>query len=182
MRALLALVLLSSTASADRSTVFSVGVSLDDRATGPDFGTTANNPATFAAGARATLAFEDAQLPIPAGDWATSDVSLVPELLGGFLADDTRAEGYIGAGARLDVRFASNRRHANQHTALYGAGRALIIGKHQDSATEFAVGGYLSHGADLRRFGWEISVVLRPQDVNKDHELDGLFTIYTAWR
>ena len=68
MRALLALVLLSSTAYADRGTVFSVGVSLDDRATGPDFGTTAKNPATFAAGARATLAFEDPPMPIPAGD------------------------------------------------------------------------------------------------------------------
>jgi len=182
MRAFLVLALLSSTAYADRSTVFSLGVSLDDRATGPDFSTTANNPATFAAGARATLAFEDAPMPIPAGDWATNDLTLAPELLAGFLADSTRAEGYIGAGARLDIRFASNRHHANQHTAFYGAGRALIIGKHQDSATEFALGGYLSHGADLRRFGWEVSVVLRPQDVNKDHELDGLFSIYTSWR
>lgn len=182
MRAILALVLLSSTAYADRSGVWSLGVTGDARATGPDFGTAAHNPATLVAGARLTLAFEDTPMPIPAGDWYTSDTSIVPELVAGFLADDTRAEGYVGAGARLEIRLASNRRGANQHTSLYGAARAIVIGKHQDSATEFAIGSFLSRGADRRRLGWEFGVMTRPQDRDQQHELDALLTLYTSWR
>lgn len=182
MRALLALVLLSSTAYADRTSVWSVGASLVDRKTAPDSSGISQSDAHLVTGARLTMSFEDAAMPMPPGDWHTSDFSLAPELLAGFLADDTRAEGYIGAGARLEMRFASNRRGANQHTAFYGAGRAIIIGKNQDSAAELVIGGHVSHGADLRRVGWELGVMMRPQDVNKNYELDGLFTLYTAWR
>jgi hypothetical protein len=182
MRALLAIVLLSSTAYADRSGVWSLGVTGDARATGSDFSSAAHNPANLILGARLTMAFEDAPMPIPAGDWYTSDTSIVPELLAGFLADDTRAEGYVGAGARLEIRIASNRHNANQHTALYGAARAIVIGRHQDSATEFAVGSYLSRGADRRRLGWELGVMTRPQDRDQQHELDAMLSIYTSWR
>ena len=182
MRTFVLVLLLSSTAYADRAGVWSVAVTADARATGPDFSTASQNSVSFVAGARATLAFEDAPLPIPQGDLYASDATLVPELLAGFLPDDTRADGYIGAGLRAELRFASNRHAANQHTALYGAARAIVIGKHQDSATEFAIGGYLSHGGDLRRFGWETGVMMRPQDIAGAHELDCLVSIYTSWR
>ena len=180
MRAILALVLLSSTAYADRTGVWSLGATGASRTTGADFST--SNPSQFVMGARATLAFEDTPMPMPAGDWYTSDVSLAPELLAGFLSDDKRAEGFIGAGARLELRMVSNRHGANQHTALYGAARAIVIGKNQNSATEFAIGSHLSRGADRTRFGWELGVMLRPQDRENQHELDGMLTLYTSWR
>jgi hypothetical protein len=182
MRSVLVIALLTTTAYADRSGVLSAAITGDARATGPDFSTASQNSTSFVWGARATLAFEEPTLPMPQGDWYVSDATLVPELLAGFLADDTRAEGYIGAGARAELRFASNRAAANQHTALYGAARAIVIGKHQDSATEFAIGGYLAHGADHRRFGWETAVMMRPQDRGNAHELDCLVSLYTSWR
>jgi hypothetical protein len=179
MRVLLAVLLLSSTAYADRSSVWSLGATGAVRTHGPDFST--NNSSSFFAGGRLTLAFEDAPMPMPAGDWYTSDTSIVPELLAGFLSNDTRAEGYAGAGARLELRIASNRRGANQHTAIYGAARAIVIGKHQDGAAEFAIGSHLSRGTDHNRFGWELGAMERPQGRDK-HQLDAMLSLYTSWR
>src|SRR2546430_14415191 len=110
----LVLVLVSSTAHADRTGVWSLGVTGDARATGADFSAASQSSSSFVYGARVTLGFEDAPLPMPQGDMYVSDGALVPELLAGFLADDTRAEGYIGAGLRARLRFASNRRAADQ--------------------------------------------------------------------
>jgi hypothetical protein len=180
MRAFLAVLLLSSTAYADRSGVWSAGATGAARSTGADFGSASNPSAVF--GARVSLAFEEPPIPMMAGDWWSSDTSLVPELLAGFLADDTRAEGYIGAGARLDFRITSNRHEANQRTTPYVAARAIIIGKHQDSATEIALGGHISHGADRRRFGWELAVMLRPQNRDQQHEVNTMLSLYTSWR
>jgi hypothetical protein len=63
---------------------------------------------------------------------------------------------------------------------LYVAGRGLVIGKHQDSGVELAMGSYLlTRGAS--RVGWEFGVMMRPRDHWGLHELDALFTLYVGW-
>jgi hypothetical protein len=175
----------ASPARADRSTVWSLGATLDERALGTSFSDAGTEPARALGGARLTLAFEDAPLAMPPPGLYEAGVRFVPELLAGFLADDTRAEGYVGAGLRAEIDLASNRHLANMHTGIYLAARGIAIGKQQDGAAEFAMGEYLSHGPDLRRFGWEGSVLVRPHpsgQADGTRELDALMSLYVSWR
>jgi hypothetical protein len=177
---------LASTASADRSTVMSVGLTGDARANGASYSDAGGSPVSgLLAGARLSLTFEDAPVAIPPPGLIDHDARIVPELFAGFLANDVHAEGYVGAGARLEAQLASNMRRANLRTGIYVAGRGVIIGKHQDGALELALGEYLEHGAGRTRFGWEAAVMMRPRNdaaADRDHELDALVSIYLGWR
>lgn len=177
---------LGGAASADRSTVMSLGLVGDGRAAGPSYSDAGSSKVSdVLGGARLALTFEDAPVPIPPYGLVDHDVRLVPELFTGFLADDTHAEGYIGAGLRGELQLASNMRGVNLRTGIYAAGRGVIIGKHQDGALELALGEYLEHGPGRTRFGWEGAVMMRPRSwdtADRARELDALVSIYVGWR
>ncbi len=134
MRAVvLALLALPGLARAD--VVTTVGISLDGRATGPTFAKTADSPVeSILGGGRLTMSFESAPLAVPPVGSYVRDTRLVPELLAGFLADDTHAEGYVGAGARLELRIASMKHERLWRGGFYFAGRGVLVGGHQDGA------------------------------------------------
>ncbi|HUJ62696.1 MAG TPA: hypothetical protein VLX92_29540 [Kofleriaceae bacterium] len=183
--ALVAVLVVASPALADRGTVVTLGAMLDGRSTASTFTTASNQVVNdVLGGARLTLSFEDAPPPLPPAEMISSDLRLAPELLAGFLADDTHAEGYVGAGVRGELWLASARRGFQMRTAIYLAARAIVIGGHQDGAAELAMGEYLLF-ADGKRFGWEGGAMIRPRnDAAPDQakELDALMSIYVGWR
>lgn len=177
------LVAIATPALADRSTIATIGVTGDARASGPSYSVAAADNTKALVGARVALAWEDAPLPIPPPTLFASDVRLVPELLAGFVADDVHAEGMLGAGLRGEVQLASNRHGVAMRTGLYTAGRAMIIGRHRDAAGEFVIGEYLMFGARTR-FGWEGGAMVRPKPWAKPeraHEVDAVLTVYVGW-
>ena len=178
------LCLLCSTAYAERTTMVTLGATLDARGTDATWDAAGKKDSTLLGGARLTLSFEDAPLPIPPLNLIDHDVRLAPELFAGFYADDRRAEGYIGAGARGELFVASNMRGWATRMAIYVAARGVIIGKHQDAAPEFALGEYMLTGNGTR-LGWEGAAMIRQRphaDPAQSKELDALVSIYVAWR
>lgn len=176
-------VALGAPARADRETVTTVSVIVDETAQGRSFSDAGDHDPDWRGGARLMLTFEDASLPIPAPGDIASDLRLVPELHAGFLADRVHAEGEIGAGLRGELHLASNRRAGPMRTVLYAAARADVIGKHQDGAPELAIGTYLL-GWHHRRFGWELAVMFRPTPSDgaaRRDQLDALLSFYVGW-
>ena len=175
---LLALLIVTPALADD--TVLTFGLSGDMRARGPTFDATSNARAKPLLGGRLTLAFEHAPLALPPDPLVDKEPRLVPEVFAGFLSNDERAEGYAGAGLRGEVQIANG--HRGDRMALYVATRAMIIGKHQDGAMEFVVGGYIL-GAGTSRFGWEGGAIARPHasdNPEHSHELDAMFTLYVG--
>jgi hypothetical protein len=180
-----ATLLAAAPASADRTMSSWIGVTLDGRASGPTF-TAAGNSTDVSpyGGARLTLSFDEAPPPIPLPGVVTFGGRLVPELLAGFLADDVRAEGYVGAGVRAECWMSSHRRSAAIRTAIYLAARAIAIGAHQDGAAELVLGEYLLTGP-RSVFGWEGGAMMRARNdvASSDaRELDAVLTIFVGWR
>jgi hypothetical protein len=175
--------LVAAPAVADREPVTTVGVAAAARATAASFSAAGTAETQILFGARMTVSFEDAPMPIPlAGDIA-ADLRLAPELLAGFVADRVHAEGYVGAGLRGELWLASARRGVRMRTALYTAARAVVIGDHQDAAAELAVGEYLLFTGS-KRFGWEGSALFRQRggtSAGEARELDAQLSIYVGW-
>lgn len=185
MRALLvAAVFVSAPAFADRSATFELGATGDVRATGSSWSAAGdNNDLHKLGGIQLVVGFEHAPLAIPEPGALSTELRLVPELLAGFVADDDRAEGFVGGGLRGELQLATHRR-VSMHVAMYAAARAIAIGKHQDGAGQLVIGEYLSLSRH-RRFGWEGGLMMRPRgDVPADRarELDTLLTIYFGWQ
>ncbi len=184
MRAILVIGLLAAPASHafGDSTVTAVSLMGAGTSHGSDYSVASNEEASWRGGARLTLTFESAPLPIPEPGFYDHDLRIVPELFAGFLADHIKAEGMVGAGLRGELHISSFRHDCPIRTVLYTAARLEVIGGHQDGAAEFAVGSYLL-GRDLRRFGWEIGTMLRPTAYlgpDRANELDVLFSMYVA--
>jgi hypothetical protein len=181
---LIVLALLAAPAFADRSPTFELGLTGEVRSQGDSFSAASSSQdlATLA-GLQLVVGFERPPLEIPPPGGLFHELRLVPELLAGFVADSSHAEGYAGAGLRGELQLAVNRK-AQMRIAMYVAARAIAIGAHQDGAAEFVVGEYLS--LDRRhRFGWEGGAMLRPRsDVPADEarELDTVLTIYYGWQ
>ena len=182
MRILVLVLAFTAIARADRAPVISIGGVVAARS----YANQQNDP-QLVGGGRITLAFEDAPIAMPPPTYATHDTRLVPELLAGFLADDRRAEGYIGAGLRAELQLARNALAPypfQMRMALYAAARAKIIGKHQDPATEAVIGEYMLLGRGTMRFGWEGGLGLRRVDDGasaRSPQLEALLNIYVGW-
>jgi hypothetical protein len=189
MRASLAVVALAlaGPAHADRhNSVATVELAAigDARATGPTWGATAERDVAPWGGSRLTLSFEDAPLAVPPPGLSAHDTRLVPELFAGFLANDIKAEGMLGAGVRGELALASHRRSSPVRIVMYVAARADVIGKHRDGAGEAAIGEYILLGDGSTRFGWEGGAMMRPRPhavASRSHELDALMSIYLGW-
>jgi hypothetical protein len=180
-----AVLLASAPAHADRTMSGWVGVTLDERSTGGSLSAaSSSSDLSTNGGARLTLSFDERPPPVPSPDAVAFAGRVVPELLAGFIADDVRAEGYVGAGVRLEGWMASHRRGCAMRTAVYLAARAVAIGQHQDGAGEVAFGEYLLTSRN-GVFGWEGAAMMRARkDVAADEsrELDALLTIFVGWR
>lgn len=171
----------SLTAAADPATVFAIGGTIDARGTGPTYDVASRTPARPLAGARLTLSFDDALVPLPPPGMIDHDFRLVPEVFAGFVAGEHRAEGMIGAGLRGELALASHRCAFAMRTAIYTAARGVVIGKHQDPAAELVLGEYVTIGSSTARFGWEGGAMIRPRDRAGDRELDAVLTFYVGW-
>ena len=126
---------LAAPALADRTTSITVGATLDGRGSGSTFDTAGTVPVHMLGGARITLGFEDAPVPIPAPGGVAAGFLVAPSLAG-FLGNDLLVEGFVGAGLRAELQLASHRRGVQMRTAIYTVARAEVIGKHQDGAAE----------------------------------------------
>ena len=183
--AVAALLVAAAPAHADRAAVWSLGVSLDERATGATYAATGRAHTSALGGARLSLAFEDHPARMPPRGAFAAELRLVPELVAGVVADAAHAEGYAGAGVRVELDIASHPDCGyRQRTAFYAAARALAIGAHQGGAAELVVGGWVGSGRDRHRFGWEGGAQIRPRadDQPDRRELDAVLSIYTSWR
>lgn len=177
--ALIFVALLSSTAFADRHTVTWLGATISGNA----LANTTDQPASFNAGARLSLTFEDAPLRMPPIGLAEREGRIVPELFAGFYADDTRVRSQIGAGVRLELDFARNQDNNPWRSirgAIYFAPRLKISGPDRQGGAEFMIGEYLLTTNDLR-IGWEggLGVVKRSDlESTQSPELEALINIY----
>src|SRR5262249_50978841 len=132
-------------------------------------------------GVSIVVGYENAPIAIPGPGEIATDLRLVPELVGGVVADDRHAEGYVGAGLRGELHLASARRGFEMRTAIYAAGRAIVVGENRDGATEIVIGEYLIRRSGVR-FGWEGGALIRPRaERSTDRELDAIMTIYVGW-
>lgn len=176
------LLLAASPVLAGRSAVTTIGLTGDMRALGKTYDSTVNAEAKPLAGLRLTLGFEEDPLAIPDDPFVAKDFRVVPELLAGFLSDDVRAEGYVGAGVRAEVQIANG--HRRDRMAIYTAARGIVIGKDRDGATELVLGGYVFLPGG-ERFGWEGGAMARPRPnaaPSEARELDAELTFYVGWR
>jgi hypothetical protein len=187
MRALViaAVVVIAAIAAPARAdTVVTVGATFDARAVAPTYSAAGNADASFLGGARLTFGFESPAIAMPPLEGVAYRLGLVPELFAGFLSDSTHAEGYVGAGVRAELAFASNRRAVNLRVAFYTAARAIVISDDHDPAVELVVGEWLSRGPDRYRFGWEAGAMIRPraEAAPDDRELDAVVSLYVSRR
>jgi hypothetical protein len=173
VRSLIVVAALAATAHADSLTVVDVGATGGMRTHAESFDAIGHGRAHPAAGLRLTLSFE--RPPLQYIDHPVHEARFVPELFVGALGDDRLGEGYVGAGLRLEEAVAAQPERMNG--GMYAAGRGLVIGKHQDSAVELALGSYLRTRSGSR-IGWEVGVMARPRDRERRHELDALVTLY----
>lgn len=180
MRSALILVgLLASTAHADRHTV----AWLSGTISGNALANTTDQPASFNAGARLSLTFEDSPLRMPPIGLSEREGRLVPELFAGFYMDDTRARSQLGAGVRLELQYARNQDNNPWRSirgAVYFAPRLKISGPDRQGGAEFMIGEYLLTQNDLR-IGWEggLGIVKRSDlESTQSPELEALVNIY----
>jgi hypothetical protein len=179
MRAvLLAILVVPSVASADRVPVLTLGATMDLRFSARTWqvAETKQTPDPFGGG-QLTLAFEDAPLPLTTPGSVRAGGRLVPELIAGVLGNNLFAEGYIGAGLRAELHMAGPKARAG----FYIAGRGLVIGAHRDSAAEFVVGDYIML-RNMTRIGVEGGAMVRPEDRDRNHELDVTMRLYVGWK
>lgn len=179
MKIALALLAVSGTAYADRNMVTSVGVTLAATSYSSNTQTTDMN-----GGARISLSFEAAPLPIAPMGVLLHETRLVPELFAGFYADDVRARSQIGAGLRgelwLSRTGSADNAGFHMRMAAYVAARAKISGPDAKPGGEFMLGEYIvtDHGC---RFGWEggLGVIKRPDlDNGASPELEALINVF----
>jgi hypothetical protein len=177
--AIVAVLLSSATAFADRQMVTTIGATFAATSYADNTQTT-----DLDGGARITLSFEDAPLPIAPAGLLLHETRLVPELFAGFYMNDVRARSQVGAGLRGEVwlsrRGADDNAGFHMRMAAYLAARAKISGPDAKPGAEFMLGEYIltDHGC---RFGWEggIGLIKRTDlDSGASPELEALVNVF----
>lgn len=137
-------------------------------------------------GPRLTLSWEYAPLAMPDAPGYRFGGSLVPELFGGALVDDTRAQGFIGAGVRAELKMAQREQgllKVSARGAAYLAARGMVVGDQRKPFGELAIGDYFVVGRSSR-LGFEGSLLVgRPDEMTMDHspKVGGLVLLYVGW-
>lgn len=137
-------------------------------------------------GPRLTLSWEHPALAMPDAPGYRFGGALVPELIGGAFVLDDRAEMFIGAGVRAEVKMAQREQgllKVSARGSAYVAARGLIVGEQRSGFAEFGLGDYLLVGR-ATRIGFEGSVVIgRTQymDGVPQPNVGGVVQFYVGW-
>lgn len=111
---------------------------------------------------RARVGWEHAPVPYPLEPGYAWGGSIVPELSLGMMDHESKGESFIQAGVRLEARFAQKEQgllKVSMRGGMWLAGRAGVVGEHQDSMWEGAMGWYIVLGRSKMRLGWEIAML-----------------------
>lgn len=142
-------------------------------------------------GGRVRLSFEDLPPPIPDEPGKNRiHLTVVPELLGGFLAGSEKAEAVVGAGLRGDMVISGRGKRGfpvGIQIAAYFAVRGEVIGEDHDPAGEFVVGEYIYVKRNSIRIGFEGGVFARRSAAldqpNQTITPPGaILSMYVGWR
>lgn len=141
-------------------------------------------PMESAGGVRMTLAWEQPAPAYPDKRGYRYGAALVPELIAGALMLEDHADGMIGAGIRGELQIVQREGgllRINSKSALYLAGRGMVIGKDRDVILEAVFGDHLSFNNHPFRLGFEFGFTRRVSDV-MDHDRVGFMTqFYLGW-
>jgi hypothetical protein len=140
-------------------------------------------------GPRLTLSWEHAPLAMPATPGYNVGVSLVPELFGGAFFDDTRAQAFIGAGVRGELKISQKQMgllKVSARGAAYLAARGMVIGDDRKAYGEFAIGDYFLIGKSAR-LGFEGSLLVGAAEQmtyygDTDRRIGGIVHVYVGWQ
>jgi hypothetical protein len=172
----IALVLVSATAYADRSTVLELGIGLDARSRADSFGDALDGHAHYRGTGRLTLAFEPRRS-------RRVELHLVPELFAGFAANERDAEGSLGVGLRAELFGATANRRIAGHGA-YLALRGEVMGPNRDPAIEIGAGHFIERWNGYR-IGYDTALIFRDRDESspdRERELDVMFSLVVGRR
>ena len=179
----LLLVVASSTATADdRATTITLGA----MAGGFEAADEELGRADGVFGPRVTLAWEHPALALPATPGYRVAFALVPELHGGAFVLDERADMFIGAGLRGELKMAQREMgllKVSARGSVYVALRGLVLGASRQSFVELAFGDYFFIGRSTR-VGIEGTVMLGYADRMQDDTrsvVGGMMQAYIGW-
>jgi hypothetical protein len=138
-------------------------------------------------GPRLTLSWEHAPLAMPDARGYRFEGALVPELVAGAFLDDVRAQGFIGAGLRAELRIAQREMgllRMSARGAVYVAARGMVVGEERKPFGEFAIGEYLLIGS-ATRIGFEADILMGRADQMYDEpepNIGVLMQFYVGWQ
>jgi hypothetical protein len=138
-------------------------------------------------GPRLTLSWEHAPLAMPETRGYRFAGAIVPELVAGAFVDDVRAQGFIGAGLRAELRMSQREMgllRVSARGAAYLAARGIVVGDERKPFGELAIGEYLLIG-DTARLGFECDILMGRSDTMFDEPAPNvgvLMQIYVGWR
>ena len=139
-------------------------------------------------GPRVTLSFEHAALALPDTRGYRFDGSLVPEITAGAFVDEERAQGFVGAGVRAELRMSQREMglfRVSARGAFYLAGRGLVVGDDRKPYGEVALGEYFIFGSD-KRIGFEFSALFtsapKMSEFDDGMRSGGMAQIYLGWK
>ena len=143
-------------------------------------------------GPRVTLSWEHSPLALPDARGYKFDGALVPEIVGGAFLDDERAQAFIGAGVRAELRMSQREMglfRISARGAVYLAGRGLVVGEDRKPYGELALGEYFIVGKSTR-IGFEFAAVFTKDDQmvvydtyndNDGMRSGGIVQIFLGW-
>lgn len=137
-----------------------------------------------AGGVRMTLSWERPPPAYPDRRGYAYGGALVPELIAGALMLEDHADGMLGAGLRGELQITQREGgllRINAQSAIYLAGRGMVVGKDRDVLLEGVFGDHLSFNKSPLRLGFEVGFTRRVSDV-MDHDRVGFMTqFYLGW-
>ncbi|HEY5926807.1 MAG TPA: hypothetical protein VIV11_34205 [Kofleriaceae bacterium] len=140
------------------------------------------------AGPRLTLSWEHAPLELPPTRGYRFAGAIVPELVAGAFIDDHRAQGFVGAGLRAELKMSQREMgllKVSARGAAYVAARGMVVGEERKGFFELAIGDYFVIGR-TGRIGFEGGLLLAPREDQMDYDHDrsvgGVMQIYVGWQ
>ena len=140
-------------------------------------------------GPRVTLSWEHPALALPPSRGFRFATALVPELVGGAFIDDVRAQAFLGAGVRAELKMAQREMglfKMSARGAIYLAGRGMVVGDARKPFGEIAFGEYFLVG-HTARIGFDFALVVtseQPMDAydNDNMRIGGVVQLFVGWQ